>query len=292
MQIAIYNRNFEQEDISLFRQLIAICEEREIKLFIYKKLADCLSENDLLPLDFQIFTDESFFSESIDFLLSLGGDGTMLDSICHVGNKKIPILGINLGNLGFLSDTLQSELEFAMDCLERDKFNVDHRSLLHLDANREIFGDSPFALNDFSIQRKDSSSLVKVDAYLNGTFLCTYLGDGLIISTPTGSTGYNLSCGGPIIAPQTSSFIITPVAPHNLNIRPIVISDDTIVSLEVEGRAKEFLCTLDARNASIDSSVKLAISKETFPALLVRLPGHDFINTLRQKLYWGVDRRH
>jgi NAD+ kinase len=163
---------------------------------------------------------------------------------------------------------------------------------LHCDSNKPIFDKNPFALNDFSIQRKDSSALVKIHTYLNGEFLCTYWADGLIVSTPTGSTGYSLSCGGPIIAPQADSFMITPVAPHNLNVRPIIIPNDTIVSFEVEGRAKEYLCTLDARTAIIDSTFSIGIRKENFNITLVRLEGQNFLTTIRNKLYWGLDRRN
>lgn len=292
MLIAIYNRNFDTGDIPLFEQLFKLICEKEISLVLYAPMALALSKVISLPEKFTTFDQDIALPKECDFIFSLGGDGTLLDTVSFVGNRNIPILGINLGSLGFLAATLETEIPLALDCLEKDKFQVDTRSLLHLDSNNQIFQSHPFALNDFSIQRKDSSALVKIHTYLNGAFLCTYLGDGLIVSTPTGSTGYNLSCGGPIITPQTNSFIITPVAPHNLNIRPIIIPDTTIVSFEVEGRAKEFLCTLDARNEAIDNSVNLAISRENFDIHLVRLPGRTFLDTLRQKLFWGVDRRH
>jgi NAD+ kinase len=292
MRIAIYNRNFDADDIPLFEQLFEECEKREIELVLYEQLAANLKGQVNLPTVFDTFSTTKPLVDNVDFIFSMGGDGTILDTVCHVGARNIPILGINLGNLGFLAATLQTEIPLALDCLERDKYQLDHRALLHLESSVDIFPGSNFALNDFSIQRKDSSALVKIHTYLNGSFLCTYLGDGLIVSTPTGSTGYNLSCGGPIITPQTNSFIITPVAPHNLNVRPIIIPDSTIVSFELEGRAKEFLCTLDARIETVNSSIALAVSKQHYGINLVRLPGHDFLSTLRQKLYWGIDRRH
>jgi len=226
------------------------------------------------------------------FVFSLGGDGTMLDVVKYVGNSNIPILGINMGRLGFLASTGADEIKFAVDSLLKGAFLLDPRSLIHLDSSIPIFSDSPFALNEFSLHRKDSSSLIKIHTYLNGEFLCTYWADGLIVSTPTGSTGYSLSCGGPIIFPQANSFVITPVAPHNLNVRPLIISDNSIVSFEVEGRADHFLCTLDARSESIDSSVSLAVKREEFSISLIRLEGQNFLNTLQTKLYWGVDRRN
>jgi NAD+ kinase len=184
------------------------------------------------------------------------------------------------------------EIEFAIDSLQKGAYLLDNRTLIHLDTSIPIFQEFPFALNEFSIHRKDSSSLIKIHTYLNGEFLCTYWADGLIVSTPTGSTGYSLSCGGPIIFPQANSFVITPVAPHNLNVRPLVISDKSIVSFEVEGRAENFLCTLDSRSETIDSSVSLAIRKENFDIQLVRLEGQNFLHTLQTKLYWGVDSRN
>jgi NAD+ kinase len=292
VRIAIYNRNFDASDVPLFELLFREAAIKEFSLILYYRIAEELKDTIALPDKFTTFGNGVDLPNDIDFILSLGGDGTILDTVCFVGNRNIPILGINLGNLGFLAATLETEIPFALECLERDKYQIDERTLLHLDSKKEVFAQNPFALNDFSIQRKDSNALVKIHTYLNGAFLCTYLSDGLIVSTPTGSTGYNLSCGGPIMTPQTNSFIITPVAPHNLNVRPMVIPDSTIVSFEVEGRAKEFLCTLDARNATIDSTVSLAIRKEDFNVHLVRLHGHDFLNTLRQKLFWGIDRRH
>lgn len=164
--------------------------------------------------------------------------------------------------------------------------------MLHLDSSVPLFGDHPFALNEFTLHRKDSSSMIKIHTYLNGEFLNTYWADGLIVSTPTGSTGYSLSCSGPLVFPQTSSFVITPVAPHNLNIRPIVVPDDNVISFEVEGRTDHFLCTLDSRVETITRSVQLAIKKEDFSINLIRLDDHNFLKTIRQKLYWGIDSRN
>jgi NAD+ kinase len=224
--------------------------------------------------------------------MSLGGDGTMLDTITFVGNSNIPIIGINLGRLGFLAAISEDEVDSALSSLVQGSYAIEKRSLLHLDANIPLFGNAPFGLNEFTIHRKDSSSMIKIHTYLNGEFLNTYWADGLIVATPTGSTGYSLSCGGPVVFPQASNFIITPVAPHNLNLRSIVVPDDGVISFEVEGRSDTFLCTLDSRSETITSDTQLAIRKENFSISLVRPHDHNFLKTIRQKLYWGIDKRN
>ena len=292
MYIAIYNRVFEEEDIALFKQLFDILEKYKITPIVYEDLANRLSKKVLLPETHELFSATNPLPPKTNFLFSLGGDGTMLDTLQFVGDKSIPILGINLGRLGFLASTTSDQIEFAVQSLLAGNYILDPRTLLHLDASIPIFSNAPYALNEFSLHRKDSSSLIKIHTYLNGEFLCTYWADGLIVSTPTGSTGYSLSCGGPIIFPQANSFVITPVAPHNLNVRPLVVADNSIISFEVEGRAEQFLCTLDARSEAIDSRVSLAVKKEQFVINLIRLEGQNFLHTLQTKLYWGVDRRN
>lgn len=292
MQIAIYNRAIKGEDFSYYKNIFEILHKHDVLPVIYHSLAEILKSTNLLPEKYEIFSSEKPLTSKVKFLFSFGGDGTLLDTVKYVGDKKIPILGINLGRLGFLASTKMEEIEFAIESLQKGAYLLDSRTLIHLDTSIPIFQEVPYALNEFSIHRKDSSSLIKIHTYLNGEFLCTYWADGLIVSTPTGSTGYSLSCGGPIIFPQANSFVITPVAPHNLNVRPLVISDNSIVSFEVEGRAEHFLCTLDSRSEAIDSSVSLAVRKENFEIQLVRLEGQNFLNTLQTKLYWGADRRN
>lgn len=292
MHIAIYNRAFDDEDLVLFQQLIDSLSRYDISMVFYEDLLQRLQSKIRIPEKFEVFSDQIPLSSKIKFVFSLGGDGTMLDIVKFVGDKNIPILGINLGRLGFLASTLATEMEFAVESLVKGSYILDPRTLIHLDTSTSLFLDAPFALNEFSIHRKDSSSLIKIHTYLNGEFLCTYWADGLIVSTPTGSTGYSLSCGGPVIFPQANSFVITPVAPHNLNVRPIIVSDKSIISFEIEGRAEHFLCTLDARSESIDNTVSLAVRKENFMIQLIRLEGQNFLNTLRTKLYWGIDHRN
>jgi NAD+ kinase len=292
MLIAIYNRKFDDDDIEVIEQIFATLKQYKCDILLFEGMVPHLKLHDLLPKHFNTFSKEKPLSKDVRCLLSLGGDGTILDTVTFVGDKKIPILGINLGRLGFLAGTSVNEIESAIRQLQGNNYVIDKRSLVHLDSSEPLFPESPFALNEFTLHRKDSSSMIIIHAYINGEFLCTYWADGIIVSTPTGSTGYSLSCGGPVIFPQANNFVITPVAPHNLNVRPVVVPDDQIISFEIEGRAKQFLCTLDARSAPISTDVTLAVKKESFDINLVRLEGQNFLQTLRNKMYWGIDRRN
>jgi NAD+ kinase len=292
MIVAIYNRNFEVENIPAMQVLFDELKKHDAQIILYAALEISMRTVLPLPSSYTIFSEQHPLPADTDFVISLGGDGTILDTVTFVANKNIPIVGINLGRLGFLANIAPTEIANAIDCLVRESYIKDVRSLLQLDSNKPLFSKYGFALNDFTIQRKDSSALVKIHTYLNGEFLCSYWADGLIVSTPTGSTGYSLSCGGPILAPQANSFVITPVAPHNLNLRSMVIPDNTVVSFEIEGRAKEYLCTLDARQEAIDSTFSIAVSRAPFDITLLRLEGQSFYNTIRDKLYWGLDKRN
>jgi NAD+ kinase len=225
-------------------------------------------------------------------MISLGGDGTLLDTVTFVQDTGIPVLGINYGRLGFLASIGKDELHSAVTALVNRTYVLDKRTLLHLDANMPLFGKVPYALNEVTIHKKDTSPMIKIHTYLNGEFLNTYWADGLIVATPTGSTGYSLSCNGPVIFPDSASFVITPVSPHNLNIRPIIVPDDNIISFEIEGRTDGFLCTLDSRREIVDKEVQLAIKKEAFSMNLIRLNENNFLQTLRNKLSWGLDKRN
>lgn len=292
MRIAIYNRRFDISNIEVLKRLFDTLREFKCSILLFDGMIEPLKKYDLLPKQFDTFSKLNPLTRDVRCLLSLGGDGTILDTVTFVGDKNIPILGINLGRLGFLAGTGVEEIRSAIQQLQANNYIIDKRSLVHLDSSSPLFPDSPFALNEFTLHRKDSSSMIIIHAYINGEFLATYWADGIIVSTPTGSTGYSLSCGGPVIFPQANNFVITPVAPHNLNIRPVVVPDDQIISFEIEGRAKQFLCTLDARSAPISTDVSLAVKKETFGINLVRLEGQNFLQTLRNKMYWGIDRRN
>ena len=231
--------------------------------------------------------------QGIDFIFSIGGDGTLLDTLSLVRNSSIPVMGINTGRLGFLSSISKDDFLKAIDALINGHYAIDKRSLLRLETDPVIEGfmGVNYALNELTVHKKDTASMVVVHTFLNGEFMNSYFADGLIISTPTGSTGYSLSCGGPIIIPQSENFVITPVAPHNMNVRPVVVSDKNIISIQVEGRSRNFLVSLDARSVTIDYSIRLAVRKEDFGLNLVRLNNENFLTTLRDKLAWGIDSR-
>lgn len=293
MLVALYNRSFEQDDIPMLQRIIYKLEGYELSLIFFEDFYHRIKQHISLKQAPQIlFTGRNDLPPQTDMLMSLGGDGTMLDTVTFVGDSNIPIIGINLGRLGFLAAISEDEVDGALSSLIQGSYTIEKRSLLHLDANIPLFGNAPFGLNEFTIHRKDSSSMIKIHTYLNGEFLNTYWADGLIVATPTGSTGYSLSCGGPVVFPQASNFVITPVAPHNLNLRSIVVPDDGVISFEVEGRSDTFLCTLDSRSETITSETQLAIRKEHFSISLVRPHEHNFLKTIRQKLYWGIDKRN
>jgi len=292
MLVALYNRTFDEQDIPTLQRILKMLEDHHLSLVVYKDFHDNIAAHYDFVNKPRVFTNRADLPPNTDMLFSLGGDGTLLDTVSFVGNTNIPLIGINLGRLGFLAAISEEELEHSIASLVRGSYTIEKRTLLHLDSSLPLFDGAPYALNEFTINRKDSSSMIKIHTFLNGEFLNTYWADGLIVATPTGSTGYSLSCGGPVVFPQTSSFVITPVAPHNLNTRSIVVPDDNVISFEVEGRASQFLCTLDSRTESITSDVQLAVKKENFTISLVRPDEHNFLKTIRQKLYWGADKRN
>jgi NAD+ kinase len=292
MLVALYNRTFEQRDIPTLQHIITMLDEHGLQMVFYKEFYERIQPHLSLKGTPRLFSGKLDLPINTDMLFSLGGDGTLLDTISFVGGSNIPLIGINLGRLGFLAAIPEEEVDAAILSLVRGSYTVEKRTLLHLDSSVPLFGDAPYALNEFTIHRKDSSSMIKIHTYLNGEFMNTYWADGLVVATPTGSTGYSLSCGGPVVFPQTSSFIITAVAPHNLNTRPVVVPDDNVISFEVEGRTEQFLCTLDSRTEIITSNVQLAVKRENFTISLVRPDEHNFLNTIRQKLYWGIDKRN
>ncbi len=292
MLVGLYNRTFNEQDVPFLTSLLQLLDAHRLQIVFYKEFYERLAT--FIPFSKQprLFTGMRDLPATTDMLISLGGDGTMLDAVCFVGNTNIPLIGVNLGRLGFLAAIPEEEVEAAILSLVRGSYTLEKRTLLHLDSSVPLFDGAPFALNEFTIHRQDTSSMIKIHTYLNGEFLNTYWADGLIVATPTGSTGYSLSCGGPVVFPQTSSFVITPVAPHNLNTRPIVVPDDVVISFEIEGRTEQFLCTLDSRTETIKSNVQLAVKKEQFVVSLVRPDEHNFLKTIRQKLYWGIDKRN
>jgi NAD+ kinase len=292
MKIAIYSRAIDSEHQAHVAQLLDELAKANIEPVIFHPFFDSIKTWAPLPEKYSIFSQSEDLDESIDFLVSLGGDGTLLDTVTLVRDKNIPVLGVNFGRLGFLATLGRDELHSAVESLSHRTMIIEKRTLIHLDANKKLFGAVPYGLNEFAIHKTDTSPMIKIHTYLNGEFLNTYWADGLIVATPTGSTGYSLSCSGPVVFPESSSFVITPVAPHNLNVRPIIVPDNNIISFEVEGRADHFICALDSRREIVDKKVQLAVRKEEFTLSLVRLNENNFLQTLRNKLSWGLDTRN
>jgi len=291
MKIGVYARSLRNpKHSSAMLDLLKILNERGHDIFCTPALEDFIQMNSN-GLSVHVF--DSYHKNSvdkIDALCSVGGDGTILDTISLVNDSNIPVFPINTGRLGFLAGVPSSYLENAIIELEKGQFTIEKRALLNLESSEEIF-DFNYALNDFVIHKKETSSMIVVHAFINGEFLNSYWSDGLIIATPTGSTGYSLSCGGPIIFPKSDSFVITRIAPHNLNVRPVVIPDDAVVSFEIEGRASSYLASLDSRSESITNKVSMAVRKADYFLYLIRLNDINFMDTLRNKLNWGFDRR-
>lgn len=292
MKVAVYNRIIDVDHYTELQHLFDELKKKDIEPVVYLPLFYRIKSAIQLPKGIRTFYESADLDESIDFVISLGGDGTLLDTLTLVRNKNIPVLGINFGRLGFLASIGKEEVASAVTALVNGTFVIEKRSLIHLDANKPLFGEVPYALNEFAIHKTDISSMINIHAYLNGEFLNSYWADGLIVATPTGSTGYSLSCNGPVVFPDSGSFVITPVAPHNLNVRPIVIPDNNIISFEVEGRADEFICTLDSRKEMVEKNIQLAVKREAFTISLVRLNENNFLQTLRTKLSWGLDKRN
>ena len=292
MRIAIYSRGIENnqlQDIGLLvKELIKYGAEPVFFQDFFNQFYSAVE----LGGSYSTFNRSEDMDSSIDCLISLGGDGTLLDTVTLVKDTSIPVLGINYGRLGFLANIGKEEISTAIEALVERKYVLDKRTLLHLDSNLPLFGDVPYALNEFTLHKSDTSPMIKIHTYLNGEFLNTYWADGLIVATPTGSTGYSLSCNGPVVFPDSASFVITPVSPHNLNIRPIIVPDNTIVSFEVEGRTDNFLCSLDSRRELVPKEVQIAVRKEEFGINLIRLNENNFLQTLRNKLSWGLDKRN
>ena len=292
MNLAIYGRTFSQHKSNDVQAIFDVITKSGADCIIYEPYLGHLKKELKLKTDFKTFNSRHDLKGHADFLLSIGGDGTLLDTVSLIHDSLIPVIGINIGRLGFLSSVFVEELAHTLECLAKRHYVLDPRSLLRLETSNNLFGENNIALNDLVIQNKQSSSMMTIDAYLNGEYLNSYWADGLIISTPTGSTGYSLSCGGPIMMPQAESFIITPIAPHNLNVRPVIVSDKNVISLEVKGRSENFLATLDSRSETFDKTVQLAVKKEDFPFNLVRISNENFLTTLRKKLNWGLDKRN
>jgi NAD+ kinase len=291
MRIGIHGRDFKAKSSRFIEKLLDQLKHYNAEIWLSSKFIKQVEASVLKTVKFKSFEPGDSL-KSLDFFFSLGGDGTMLESVTYVGKAEVPILGINTGRLGFLATTSREHANEALDALFKGNYKIESRTLLKLISSPKLFGALNFALNDLTIMKKDTSSMITVHVYVDGELLNSYWADGIIVSTPTGSTGYSLSCGGPLLYPKSESFVITPVSPHNLGSRPIVIADNSTISFQIEGRSKKYLVSLDSRFETIDDSVKLVLKKEKFKVKLVMLPGHHYFKTLRQKLNWGLDVRN
>jgi len=292
MKIGVHGKEFNRQSAPYVERIFQTLQNFKAEIYVTSKFSKCLSPTRFRKYKFKIIDLPSNRLRNFKFFVSLGGDGTLLETLTYIGAAQIPILGVNLGRLGFLATISKEDTENALAKVFEGSYTLDQRALLSLKSNHQIFGKLNFGLNDFALVKKDSSSMITIHTYLDGEFLNSYWADGIIVSTPTGSTGYSLSCGGPLIFPRSGNFVITPVSPHNLTVRPIVVADTSEISFEVEGRSKKFLVSLDSRTATVDSSIKLKISKAPFKVSLIQLEDQSYFKTLRQKLNWGLDIRN
>jgi len=293
MKLFIYSKVLKDKDQEYVSDLFSVILEQKIELFILDEYAQQLELSKLALPEYQVIDDyESFKKEGLDMIVTLGGDGTILSALDIVRDTNVPIMGINLGRLGFLSSVEKSKIKDAIQGVLDGDYYTEKRTLLSLQCNLPIFESMPFALNDFTLHKRDTSSMITIHTYVDNRFLNSYWADGIVVSTATGSTGYSLSCGGPIIFPSSGNIVITPVAPHNLNVRPIVLSEDSRISFEIEGRSENFLCTLDARYETITADHQIIVEKAPFTIQLAHPNDVTFMKTIRGKLMWGLDKRN
>lgn len=292
MRIAIYGRDFNDTVLPYVQEVFNHLKSHNIQPVLHYKFKNSLHGKIKLPKNTVTFHNHNELKELADVLLSLGGDGTLLDTLSLIRNSGIPVIGINFGRLGFLASINKTEIESALTALIKGEYTLDERSLLLLESENGLFGEENFALNDITIHRRDNSAMMIIHAKMNNEYINSYWADGLIIATPTGSTAYSLSCGGPIIYPDSKNFVVTPIAPHNLNVRPVVLPDSSSLSFEVEARESKFLVSCDSRTVTVERSVKISIKKADFCVNLIRLNNETYLNTLRNKLLWGIDTRN
>ncbi|MCG8582389.1 MAG: NAD kinase [Bacteroidales bacterium] len=292
MRIAVFGKQFGEVFYNACKSLFQILKENNVDVVIYKPFYQFLLTNVKMKPEVTGFFMSHDEITDVDLVFSIGGDGTFLEAVTYVRDKDIPIVGINSGRLGFLADISQGEMKIAIEEVIEGNYTTRQIDLLEIETGDNHFGKYNFALNELAISKRDSSAMIIVHTYVNDEFLNSFWSDGLIISTTTGSTAYSLSVGGPILHPSSKSFVITPIAPHNLNVRPIVVPNDVEVTLKVEGRDSKFLASLDSRSKVLENTVHLKVKKAKFSIRVIELRGHSFFKTLRNKLMWGVDKRN
>lgn len=292
MTIAVYARSTKDNHPSYLEQLILLSEKEKFTIIIYKPYLDYINLAYQKTFSLPVFTNSEELIAHADYVISLGGDGTLLETLFFVRKSGIPVLGVNTGRLGFLATVYKEDFNKAIKLLIKEKYMLDKRDLIELEDPANCFSEVNYALNEFTIHKKESSAMIHIETYVDGIFLNSYFADGLIIATPTGSTAYSLSCGGPIMLPDSDNLIITPIAPHNLNVRPILIPNNKTISFKVSGRNESFNVSLDSRTQTIKNQSELIIKKSDFKLNLINLEGQHFFETLRNKLLWGIDKRH
>jgi NAD+ kinase len=292
MKIAIYGRQFNDPVVLPFiQQVFDNLKLHGVEIYVHHQLHNYLKDN-LSTIQYSVLDPADQLKGFIDLFLTLGGDGTLLDMVTLIRDSGIPVIGINFGRLGFLASINKNDIESAIHAVATRQFTLDSRELIAINADIEIFGKDNFALNDITIHKRDDSAMITAHVFLNDEFLNSYWGDGIIISTATGSTAYSLSCGGPIIYPESKSLVLTPVSPHNLNVRPIILPDTCTLSFNVECRATNYLVSCDSRTAAIDKTLRFTVKKAGFDLNLIRLNNESYLSTLRNKLLWGLDARN
>ena len=293
MKVAIYGQQYQEEAVSYVLELLQELERNQVGVVMEKDYLAALSKKESLS-EHPIFTHDEGLDSSFDLFISVGGDGTILRAVTFVGDLGIPIVGINTGRLGFLSLYKKHEVRELVQAFISGNYKTTERSLVTIETDFDIpkFQGRLYALNEVTVSRKDTTSMITVETHLNNEYLTSYWSDGLIVSTPTGSTGYSLSCGGPVLMPSVRSLVITPIAPHNLNARPLVISDDTVIRLKVSGREDYHLVSLESRVATLKNGREIIVKKADFTIKMVSFSSEGFLDTIRTKLLWGQDQRN
>jgi len=292
MKVAIFGKKVNKSTSSTFLEVISILESFGWSVILESNLNKLLVSKTKIPDTYEIFNSYKDIGENINLIISIGGDGTFIKTVNYIRDSNVPVLGINIGRMGFLSNISKENIKEALICIKENKYVFQKRSLLVVETENDILGTNNFALNELTIHKKDSASMIKVNASLNDNFLNTYWADGLIISTPTGSTAYNLSCGGPIVTPGCQVHMITPIAPHNLNVRPLVVPDHMPIELSIEGRNRKFLLSIDGVSMGIKQGEKITIKKADFMINVIKFEDNNFLDTIRNKMHWGIDKRN
>lgn len=290
LRFAFFGNEYQAKKSQAVYKLIAFLQNKNAEIYVDRPFYDFITVEQHIDLNVTGVFDGNDFDA--DFAISMGGDGTLLKTAARVGAKQVPIIGVNIGRLGFLADVNPSDIEKAFEALYRGQYHIHSHSVIKAETEEggEIMS-TPYALNDIALLKRDHASMISIRTSINGEYLMTYQADGVIVTTPTGSTAYSLSNGGPVIAPDTSTLCLTPVAPHSLTVRPIVVPDDSVITMKVESRSHSFLAAVDGRSVSLSDGTVVRISKAPYSARIVRFTEHRYFTTLREKMMWGLDQR-